>query len=181
MTVDELQPVRDRTAGARVPGRTAAELLLTSSVLLSLLADFRAVARGLVYHQPASRLVPNTTGDVTDPEYWVRHVRETVWFADGVRTLAAHGVTTVLELGPDGVLSALAQESVDQAVPLLRKDKPEEQSALAALAAHHVRGGLGDGELQVGHLLGRKRRQPADGRQGKPGEDDVVGLGWDGQ
>ncbi|MER5261878.1 type I polyketide synthase [Actinosynnema sp. NPDC002837] len=111
-----------------------------SPLMEPMLADFRAVARGLVYHRPALRLVPNTTGDVTDPEYWVRHVRETVRFADGLRTLAEQGVTTVLELGPDGVLSALAQESVDHAIPLLRKDEPEDEAALAALAAVHVHG-----------------------------------------
>ncbi|MFJ2114974.1 SDR family NAD(P)-dependent oxidoreductase [Streptomyces sp. NPDC087850] len=57
--------------------------------------------------------------------------------------MADAGVTAFLELGPDGVLSALAQESVEGGavtVPLLRKDRSEELTALAALAQVYTRG-----------------------------------------
>ncbi|KJY41015.1 hypothetical protein VR41_14130, partial [Streptomyces sp. NRRL B-1568] len=53
------------------------------------------------------------------------------------------GVTTYLELGPDGVLTAMAQDSVPDAtvlVPVLRKNRPEEAAAIAALARVHVSG-----------------------------------------
>ncbi|MET8682547.1 polyketide synthase dehydratase domain-containing protein, partial [Streptomyces sp. NPDC004647] len=91
----------------------------------------------------------NLTGGVASAEelcsaeYWVRHVREAVRFADGVRTLAEQGVTTFLELGPDGVLSAMAQESVPDGavtVPALRKDRDEETTLVTALARLHVHG-----------------------------------------
>ncbi|MDH6130623.1 polyketide synthase dehydratase domain-containing protein, partial [Kitasatospora sp. GP82] len=80
---------------------------------------------------------------VCTPEYWVRHVRESVRFADGVRALAEEGVSAFLELGPDGVLSALAHQSLDQecvVAPLLRKDREEESALLTALARVHVEG-----------------------------------------
>ncbi|MFI2380596.1 SDR family NAD(P)-dependent oxidoreductase, partial [Streptomyces sp. NPDC018964] len=60
-----------------------------------------------------------------------------VRFADGVRALAGEGVTRFVELGPDGVLSGMARESAgDDAllVPVLRKDRDEETTALTALA-----------------------------------------------
>ncbi|MEU8878420.1 SDR family NAD(P)-dependent oxidoreductase, partial [Streptomyces javensis] len=95
----------------------------------------------------------NVTGEAADaaevcsPEYWVRHVREAVRFADGVRALTAQGVTRFLEVGPDGVLSAMARDCLteDQAaasavVPVLRKDRPEVQALTMALAELHVRG-----------------------------------------
>ncbi|MYZ40741.1 polyketide synthase dehydratase domain-containing protein, partial [Streptomyces sp. SID4917] len=49
------------------------------------------------------------------------------------------------ELGPDGVLSGMAQESVPEGaltVPVLRKDRAEETSAVTALAQLHVSGAL---------------------------------------
>ncbi|MGC9443292.1 type I polyketide synthase, partial [Streptomyces sp. WG5] len=62
---------------------------------------------------------------------------------DGVRALEAAGVTTYVELGPDGVLSALAQECVTAEavfVPVQRAARPEVESLGAALAQAHVRG-----------------------------------------
>ncbi|KJY40985.1 hypothetical protein VR41_14180, partial [Streptomyces sp. NRRL B-1568] len=114
-----------------------------------MLDDFRAVVDGLSFAPPSIPVVSNLTGKVAkaeelcSPQYWVRHVREAVRFGDGVRTLADQGVTTFLELGPDGVLSAMAQASApDDAVlvPVLRKDRPEETAAVTALARLHVAG-----------------------------------------
>ncbi|MBV1955103.1 polyketide synthase, partial [Streptomyces sp. BV333] len=87
-------------------------------------------------------------GQLTDPEYWVRHVRETVRFADGVRALADAGADAYLEIGPDGVLTGMAARVLDTAadgtgsvsVPALRKDRAEERALLTALARLHTAG-----------------------------------------
>ncbi|KJY20718.1 type I polyketide synthase, partial [Streptomyces katrae] len=58
-------------------------------------------------------------------------------------TLAAEGARTFLEVGPGGVLTALAQETLDGdavALPLLRTDRAEEQAVTTALARLHVHG-----------------------------------------
>ncbi|MYU18958.1 hypothetical protein GTZ78_51825, partial [Streptomyces sp. SID8361] len=72
---------------------------------------------------------------VCSPEYWVRHVREAVRFLDGLRSLENAGVTRFFEVGPDGVLAAMAREcltaeeaSAPVVVPALRKDRPEAQA-----------------------------------------------------
>ena len=62
----------------------------------------------------------------------MRHVRETVRFHDTVRALDG---STFLEIGPDGVLSAMVG-----GIPLLRKDRGEEQAFVAGLARLHVSG-----------------------------------------
>ncbi|MBU3871625.1 SDR family NAD(P)-dependent oxidoreductase, partial [Streptomyces sp. 4503] len=82
----------------------------------------------------------------TTADFWVRHVREAVRFLDGVRTLEAKGVTTFVELGPDGVLTAMAQECVTDAasdaafISALRKDRPEAEALTTAVARAQVRG-----------------------------------------
>ncbi|WP_156107398.1 type I polyketide synthase, partial [Streptomyces violaceusniger] len=115
-----------------------------------MLEAFREVAEGLSYEAPRIPIVSNLTGtvvsaeEITTADFWVRHVRQAVRFLDGVRTLEAEGVTTFVELGPDGVLSAMAQECVtgeDTAfAAALRKDRPEAEALLSAVARAHVRG-----------------------------------------
>ncbi|BCB79291.1 hypothetical protein Pflav_057010 [Phytohabitans flavus] len=106
-----------------------------SPLMDPMLDDFRAVVRTLTFAEP--RIPIAGAGDVTDPEYWVRHVRDTVRFADAI---AAIGEATILEVGPDGVLSAL----IGDAIPSLRKDRPEEVAFLTALARLYTAGAVVD-------------------------------------
>ncbi|WP_344138142.1 type I polyketide synthase, partial [Saccharopolyspora halophila] len=105
-----------------------------SSLMDPMLADFRVVVEGLSFHEPRIPLV--TSGDVTSPEYWVRHVRETVRFADNVDAAREAGATSFVEIGPDGPLSALVEGSV----PVLRRDRDEQDSFAAALGRMYVAG-----------------------------------------
>ncbi|MFF7130687.1 SDR family NAD(P)-dependent oxidoreductase, partial [Streptomyces sp. NPDC008240] len=120
-----------------------------SPLMDPMLEDFRRVVEGLEFSAPSLPVVSNLTGriaaseELCSPDYWVRHVREAVRFADGIRTLTATGVTRFLELGPDGVLTAMAAESADaDAVfaAVLRKDRDEEWTTLQALARLYVDG-----------------------------------------
>ncbi|MYQ47961.1 SDR family NAD(P)-dependent oxidoreductase, partial [Streptomyces sp. SID4985] len=117
----------------------------------AVLDDFRAALADVTFHEPRIPVVSDVSGDLAkpdelcSPDYWARHIRATVRFLDGVRFLEAAGVTTYLELGPDGVLTALAQPCLtgDGAtlVPLLRSGRPEPTTVTTALARLHLNGG----------------------------------------
>ncbi|MET9972987.1 acyltransferase domain-containing protein, partial [Streptomyces sp. NPDC006356] len=148
--VDEV--VAELAARGRRTKRLTVSHAFHSSLMEPVLEEFRQVAEGLSYNAPAIPVVSNLTGDIAGGEllsadYWVRHVREAVRFGDGVRRLAEAGVATFLEVGPGGVLTAMAQEGLrDGAEPdggfisLLRRDRPEPGSLLTGLAWAHVRG-----------------------------------------
>lgn len=106
-----------------------------SHLMDPMLDEFREVARGLTFEKPQISIV-SAMGELTDPESWVRQVREPVRFADGVRELQGAGVTRLLELGPDGILSALAGSGT----PALRRKRPEAETFVRMLAAAWVSG-----------------------------------------
>ncbi|MGH3378563.1 MAG: SDR family NAD(P)-dependent oxidoreductase, partial [Actinoallomurus sp.] len=124
-----------------------------SPLMEPMLEEFRAVVSGLSPQAPTIPIVSNLTGGVatveqlTSPEYWVDHVRGAVRFADGIGWLAGHGVGTFLELGPDGVLSAMTRTCLEAggnddaaAFALLRPGRDEVETGTAAIAGLHVRG-----------------------------------------
>ncbi|MET9108798.1 type I polyketide synthase, partial [Streptomyces zhihengii] len=113
-----------------------------------MLEEFRTVAAGLSYGTPTIPVVSNVTGEVVtgfDAEYWVRHVRQAVRFADGVATLWDLGVRRFLELGPDAVLTAMARQCVEDDteaafVPALRAKQAEADTFAAFLGRAHTSG-----------------------------------------
>ncbi|MFJ2843085.1 SDR family NAD(P)-dependent oxidoreductase [Streptomyces griseofuscus] len=117
-----------------------------SPLMDPMLEQFTELISELSFAKPRIPVVSNLTGLLAEPytpEYWVRHVREAVRFADGVKTLGDLGVTTFVEIGPGGVLSALAQGCLDDdvvTVPALRADRPERAALVAAVAELHVHG-----------------------------------------
>ncbi|MER5898246.1 type I polyketide synthase, partial [Streptomyces sp. NPDC001876] len=113
-----------------------------SALMEPMLDEFSTVLSGLTFHPAEVPVVSNVTGAVAEPgvmqrpEYWLNQVRQPVRFADGVAALEAMGVARYVELGPDGVLSGMAQETVGDAVftPVLRKDRDEADTALGAVS-----------------------------------------------
>ena len=117
-----------------------------SPLMKPMLADFREVAESLTYHHPVMPVISNVTGrpagaDLTDPEYWVRHVREAVRFADGVQAMIAHGVDAIVEIGPRPVLASVIKEITDVTVaPLARKGLSEDRGVLLGVGSLWVTG-----------------------------------------
>ncbi|TDV49774.1 type I polyketide synthase [Actinophytocola oryzae] len=116
------------------------------------LEPYAAELRRTPLRPPVIPVVSNVTGQVASaaqlcsPEYWLDQARQAVRFRQCVETLRAEGVTCYLELGPDGVLTAMTKNCLDATgsgevcVPLLRADRPEVESMRTALATLYVAG-----------------------------------------
>ncbi len=105
---------------------------------------FRAELATVAFHPPTIPVVSNLTGavagaEITTADYWVRHLREAVRFADGMAALEAEGVTRYLELGPDAALTAVGADCLaepERAVfaAAQRRDHDEIDTVHSALA-----------------------------------------------
>ncbi|MGW4502278.1 type I polyketide synthase, partial [Micromonospora sp. NPDC004336] len=149
---DALTGLADHFAGLGVrTKRLRVSHAFHSPLMEPVLADFAAVAATLSYAPPTVPLVSNLTGTVVDadtlctPDYWVRHVREAVRFADTVTHLHAHGVTRFLEVGPDTVLTALTADALPADAPVVvtgvqRPGQDEVATLLGAVARLHCQG-----------------------------------------
>ncbi|MFE0047501.1 SDR family NAD(P)-dependent oxidoreductase, partial [Streptomyces albireticuli] len=123
-----------------------------SALMDPMLEEFREIASTVEFHEPRLPVVSNLTGELATPaelrtpDYWVRHAREAVRFADGVRAARVAGASVFLEMGPQAVLSGMAGHCFDGdpeapfLVPALRRDRPETDTVIEALAALGVRG-----------------------------------------
>ncbi|PRQ09059.1 type I polyketide synthase [Enhygromyxa salina] len=122
-----------------------------SSRMEPMLAEFRAVVQSLSLQAPTLAVVSNVTGGIatkeqlTDPDYWVRHVRQAVRFLDGVRTLESQRVGVMVELGPQAVLAAMASSCLHDneqinVVTSLRRDESEAEGLARCLGSLHACG-----------------------------------------
>ncbi|WP_421110620.1 SDR family NAD(P)-dependent oxidoreductase [Streptomyces sp. NEAU-S77] len=137
---------------ARERGRRVSRLRVShafhSPLMEPMLAEFAEIAAGVGYRQPSLPAVSTVTGapvggeDWATPEYWVDQVRRPVRFHDALLPATGEqGATRLLEIGPDPVLTSLAQAVADAtAAPALRKGHAEPQTVLAAVAELFVRG-----------------------------------------
>lgn len=80
-------------------------------------------------------------------DYWVRQIRASVRFADGVAAVAGLGASTYLECGPDPVLSVITADCLTASgaqgfgiVPSMRRGRDESETLARAVCALHVRG-----------------------------------------
>jgi pimaricinolide synthase PimS1 len=138
----------------RMQGRKTSELKVShafhSPLMEPMLADFREVLEVVEFTPPTIPVVSNVTGRLATPEelcspgYWLWHVRQPVRFADGVAALAAAGVTTAIEVGPDAVLSAMAATGPHAGdiafTAAQRRGHAEVPALVVALGRLHTRG-----------------------------------------
>jgi acyl transferase domain-containing protein/acyl carrier protein len=100
-----LEPVRLHTSHA-----------FHSKMMEPVLAEFAQCVSGLKLDAPGLPYVSNVSGtwitgqQTTDPQYWVRHLREAVRFSDGIQLLLKDDRTVFLEVGPGSTLTGLVRQ-----------------------------------------------------------------------
>lgn len=148
-----------RTAVDEVLARCAARAIRTSrldvshafhSPLLDPMLDALAVHADALPHGTARLpIVSNLTGAVASAgtyraDYWVRHARDPVRFADGIAEALRLGCDTFVEVGPHATLLGLAQRCTSEPelawLPSLRRGRADGAQLAATLAALYVRG-----------------------------------------
>ncbi|MGW1140152.1 SDR family NAD(P)-dependent oxidoreductase [Streptomyces zhihengii] len=111
-----------------------------SPLMEPMLDEFRQVLAELTFRAPSVEWVSTVAGggDVASVEYWVRHARVEVRFADAVADLEGRGLTALVEIGPDATLTGMAGQALADPealalVALCRKDRDEAVSVVEGL------------------------------------------------
>ncbi len=131
--------------------RLAVSHAFHSPLIDPMLEEFEQLVRSLELHSPQIPIISNLSGELLseeqakDPAYWVTHARQPVRFADAIATLEAQGTSAYLELGPDPVLCAMAEQCLgeeDQGalIATLREGRDEADALALSLAAAHANG-----------------------------------------
>jgi acyl transferase domain-containing protein/acyl carrier protein len=130
---------------------------------------FLARLREVECRPPEIPFVSNVTGtwiepkQAVDPDYWVRHLRDAVRFADGLETLLQDPGRCLIELGPGNTLGTLAlrhpRRSPRQTVLTSLRHPQEKTAESAHLMEAAGRLWLAGGQLDWAGFYSGQRRQ----------------------
>ena len=125
-----------------------------SAMMEPVLESFKELVAGVELHAPRVPYVSNVTGtwvteaEAQSPDYWARHLRQTVRFSEGAQELLRDPHHVMLEVGPGQTLTSLVRQQGSRAdaprvissLPTPREAKPDDAFALAALGRLWVAG-----------------------------------------
>ncbi len=129
--------------------RLAVSHAFHSPLLDPMLDAFEAAVRATTRSAPRLRLLSNLSGgaagaELTTPDYWRRHARQPVRFAQAVEQAAQLGCELFIEIGPHPTLIGMAKEilppNVGVWLPSLRKNRDGWPVLLASLAGAYIHG-----------------------------------------
>ena len=163
-----------------------------SEMMDAILRPFAECVGKVKRNHPAIPFISNLTGtwisaaDATNPEYWAKHLRSTVRFADGVKALLKDPDRVLLEVGPGTTLCSVARQQIKQPAQrtlLSSMRRPQErQSDVACLLTTLGRLWLSGQEVNWPGFYAHERRRRIslptyafdrkrywiEGRQGEP-------------
>ena len=121
-----------------------------SKEMAPIVENFKEMLKTVVFSSPKLKLVSNVTGaiigdEITSPDYWCRHLRETVKFRKGMETLAAENIAYYIEIGPKPMLLILGRQCIGARsavawAPSLSQGQNDWQVIGASLSELYVKG-----------------------------------------
>ncbi len=148
---DAVERLVDAMKGAGIDARMLRISFASHSPMVEpAVGPFRNVMAGLRWAPPRTALISNLTGDLAGPaelasgDYWTRHMRQPVRFADSIRTMAAQGITHCIEVSPHPVLMGMGAECIPgsstQWLPSMRRGLDDWQELMASLQVLYCAG-----------------------------------------
>ncbi|MCC7368637.1 MAG: type I polyketide synthase [Chloroflexi bacterium] len=121
-----------------------------SPLMEPMLSAFESELAGVRFAEPRIAFVSDMTGrqvgrgELLEPSYWVRHVRQTVEFAAGLHSLGDLHATAFVEIGPHPTLTGFGRQILPADdllwLPSLRRGASDWQTLLDSLGALYVHG-----------------------------------------
>ena len=121
-----------------------------SSLMDPVLDSFQSFAAKVHYAEPFVAIVSNVTGKMATPglmtsaEYWRKHIRNPVRFADSIRALRETGRSIFLEIGPHPVLEGMARKTAPEPEVVwassLKRGQGSRENLLNSASSFYVQG-----------------------------------------
>jgi acyl transferase domain-containing protein/SAM-dependent methyltransferase len=120
-----------------------------SPLIDPILDAFSAVVQTVQFAPPQIGLISTLTGqpadaEITTPDYWRRHLREPVRFAEAMQVLYDQGCSVFVEAGPHPTLLGIGRNCLPEGyghwLPSLRQGQAEWEQILSSLAELYTTG-----------------------------------------
>lgn len=120
-----------------------------SPLMEPMLEAFEQIAQQITYSPPKIDLISNLTGaaiasEIATPEYWCRHIRQAVKFAQSMESLHHSGCEIFVEIGPKPILLGMGRQSLPETagvwLPSLRQGQEDWQVLLQSLGELYIQG-----------------------------------------
>ncbi len=123
-----------------------------SDLMKPMVAEFAKIAGEISYFPPKIDLIANETGEVithseiTNPQYWCRHICQPVRFFSSIQTLEKQSYNIFLEIGPNPILIGMARRCFSEEkntvtwLPSLKKGEKDWQILLESLGKIYTKG-----------------------------------------
>ncbi|GAB3542057.1 amino acid adenylation domain-containing protein [Spirosoma fluminis] len=137
-----------------IPNRLLATSHAFHSVMMDpIVTEFATIAGSVTLNRPQKPVVSTVSGtwltdaEATDPQYWAKHLRATVRFADALNTIFELDQPLLLEVGPGHTAATLARQQTGTKPPVIlaglgnhEDDLTAYQSILTTLGQLYVHG-----------------------------------------